>query len=72
MDLDFPDHPTSSIYEPRYAIDEAHWDRVYCAPFLDAAHSSLLTRALWLPGEWWQSSNSFGEYCLLKKAGLFS
>ncbi|THH03959.1 hypothetical protein EW145_g5876 [Phellinidium pouzarii] len=71
IDLDFPKHPSSSTHEPRYAVDEAHWERVHCAPFLDAAHSPLLTRALWLPGKWWQTLNSYADYCLLKKQGIF-
>jgi len=66
VDLDFPLHPISSTHEPRYAIDETTWDRVICLPFLDARHSSLLTRALWMPGERWQQANEYGEYCLLR------
>ena len=71
VDLDFPKHPVSSELEPRYITDTENWDRVHCAPFLDAAHSPLLTRALWLPGKMWWDQNSYGEYCLLKKRGLF-
>jgi alpha-1,2-mannosyltransferase len=37
---------------------------------LDARYSSLLTRALWLPGESWQAQNEFGDYCLLKNKAL--
>ncbi|KAF8846076.1 glycosyltransferase family 22 protein [Paxillus ammoniavirescens] len=66
VDLDFPQHPTSSEHERRYAVDKQTWQRVICLPFLDASHSSLLTRTLWLPGVWWQSKNEFGDYCLLK------
>lgn len=69
VDLDFPLRPTSSLHEPRYATDEDVWDRVVCAPFLDAAHSPLLTRTLWAPGSWWQSANEFGDYCLLRNKG---
>ncbi|KAI0782383.1 glycosyltransferase family 22 protein [Irpex lacteus] len=65
VDLDFPSHHTSTPLEPRYAVDEA-WDRVKCEPFLDARHSSLLTRTVWMPGERWRSLNEFGDYCLLK------
>ncbi|KAI0094255.1 glycosyltransferase family 22 protein [Irpex rosettiformis] len=65
VDSDFPLHPSSTPLEPRYAVDEA-WYRVKCEPFLDARHSSLLTRTLWLPGTQWQSQNEFGDYCLLK------
>lgn len=66
VDLDFPLHPSSSMYEPRYAADAQTWERVACVPFLDARHSSMLTRALWMPGEKWQSLNEYGDYCLLK------
>ncbi|KAJ6502660.1 glycosyltransferase family 22 protein [Mycena vulgaris] len=66
LDLDLPSHPSSSTLEPRYAVDAKRWERVYCIPFLDARHSNLLTRTLWLPGEAWQSLNEFGDYCLLK------
>ncbi|KAJ6469635.1 glycosyltransferase family 22 protein [Mycena vitilis] len=70
LDLDFPSHPSSSKLEPRYAVDEKKWERVYCTPFLDARHSNLLTRTLWLPGEAWQSLNEFGDYCLLRNRDL--
>lgn len=70
VDLDFPLHPISSPLEPRYAVDETVWERVFCGPFLDARHSRLFTRVLWVPGEVWQSSNEFGDYCLLKNKAL--
>ena len=66
LDLDFPEHPASAPHEPRYVADEATWARVACRPFLDARHSSLLTRTLWMPGALWQTRNSFGEFCLLR------
>ncbi|KAL0951587.1 hypothetical protein HGRIS_008268 [Hohenbuehelia grisea] len=66
IDLDFPLHPSVSAHEPRYAIDTATYDRVACLPFLDARHSRLLTRTLWMPGEGWQELNEFGDYCLLR------
>jgi len=69
LDLDFP-HPGSSTLEPRYAADTETWERVFCTPFLDASHSNLLTRTLWLPGQAWQSLNEFGDYCLLKNRDL--
>ncbi|KAF9469842.1 glycosyltransferase family 22 protein [Collybia nuda] len=70
VDLDFPSHPTTSSLEPRYAMDSKTWERVSCRPFLDSNHSRLLTRALWMPGEAWQSQNTFGDYCLLKNKAL--
>ncbi|KAG8219545.1 glycosyltransferase family 22 protein, partial [Butyriboletus roseoflavus] len=68
VDLDFPRHPTSSRHEPRYVVDEQTWERVACLPFLDASHSSLMTRTLWAPGRWWQRKNEYGDYCLLKNS----
>ncbi|KAF7303187.1 Mannosyltransferase [Mycena kentingensis (nom. inval.)] len=72
LDVDFPKHPRSSRLEPRYATDAKTWDRVYCTPFLDAAHSNLLTRTLWLPGDAWQRLNEYGDYCLLRNRKLVS
>ncbi|RPD65012.1 glycosyltransferase family 22 protein [Lentinus tigrinus ALCF2SS1-6] len=66
LDLDFPLHPVETPHEPRYIADEKTWERVACQPFLDAAHSSLLSRTLWMPGELWQTQNSYGEFCLLR------
>ena len=66
LDMDFPRHPTTSAHEPRYVADSATWERVECQAFLDAAHSPLLTRTLWMPGEIWQRRNEYGEFCLLK------
>ncbi|KAI8981227.1 glycosyltransferase family 22 protein [Trametes punicea] len=66
LDLDMPLHPSPSADEPRYVADEETWERVTCRPFLDAAHSPLLTRTLWMPGTVWQRRNEFGEFCLLK------
>jgi len=64
IDLDFPQSPSVSPLEPRYAIDPA-WERLACAPFLDARNSPAITRIFWLPSESWQRANEYGEYCLL-------
>ena len=66
LDLDFGQHPVEAAHEPRYVADGRTWERVACGPFLDAAHSSLLSRTLWMPGALWQTRNSFGEFCLLR------
>jgi alpha-1,2-mannosyltransferase len=66
IDLDFPQDPVSSLLEPRYVADTETWEVVSCIPFLDARHSPLVTRVLWMPGETWQSLNTFGDYCLLR------
>ncbi|OSD06116.1 glycosyltransferase family 22 protein [Trametes coccinea BRFM310] len=66
LDLDFPLHPGQAAHEPRYVADTQTWERIECQPFLDAAHSPLMTRTLWMPGEVWQRQNEFGEFCLLR------
>lgn len=66
MDSDFPLHPVSTALEPRYAVDDATWERVYCDKFLDTRHSPIMTRTLWMPGPRWQELNSFGDFCLLR------
>jgi len=70
IDLDYPLHPSESALEPRFATKTETWERVICKPFLDARHSSLLTRTLWLPGKEWEAHNEFGEYCILKNKTL--
>jgi len=70
IDLDFPSHPSSSMHEPRYAVQNDIWERVECQPFLDAQHSPLLGRVLWVPGQKWRSINSWGDYCLLRNRQL--
>lgn len=70
VDLDFPQQPVSSTLEPRYAMDSSTWERVYCERFLDAKNSLMLSRILWFPGNAWQSTNQFGDYCLLKNKAL--
>ncbi|TFL03571.1 glycosyltransferase family 22 protein [Pterulicium gracile] len=66
FDLDFPQHPVSSALEPRFINDKNTWEPVECLPFLDARHSPLLTRVLWMPGETWRNMQVFGDYCLLR------
>jgi len=70
IDLDFPSHPVESALEPRYAIQSDTWERVECLPFLDARHSPLLSRVLWVPGEKWRRLNVWGDYCLLRNKKL--
>ncbi|KAI8099158.1 Alg9-like mannosyltransferase family-domain-containing protein [Halteromyces radiatus] len=49
--------------ESSFVMDKA-WDRVFCEPYLDAAHSRQLARAFWVPGS---QGLQWGEYCLLKR-----
>ncbi|KAJ3558974.1 hypothetical protein NM688_g620 [Phlebia brevispora] len=66
VDSYFPLHLDVSPLEPAYVADSETWERVKCERFLDARHSSLMTRTLWMPGSRWQSLNNYGEICLLK------
>ena len=70
VDSYFPLHLDTSTLEPAYATDTDTWERVKCERFLDARHSSLLTRTLWMPGSRWQQLNNFGEICLLKNRAM--
>ncbi|KAI8826582.1 Alg9-like mannosyltransferase family-domain-containing protein [Fimicolochytrium jonesii] len=55
-------HPDAA--EPLYSLDEEHWVKHYCKPFLDSASTARLARAFYVPG---LGSKSWGEYCLLKR-----
>ena len=47
--------------------DAATWERVRCAPFLDAAAStSTLARAFYIPG-YSDQRNVFAEYCVMAR-----
>lgn len=63
-----------SALEPHYVLDDAHWDKVKCLPFLDSGKTHMLARTLWLPnipflGEEHSQklTRHWGEHCLLKK-----
>lgn len=69
VDLRLPSAaPTAQ--EPDFAADVAHWERVTCLPFLDAAGTGLLGRLGWVP-EWpfipARYKRVWGEYCLLQR-----
>jgi alpha-1,2-mannosyltransferase len=70
VDVDFPARSNSPL-EPRYVNDSEHWDRAFCHPFLDAETSPRLTRAVNLPLPGWNKRNNWGEYCLLRRKGLY-
>ena len=62
VDLDLADQA-----EPSVVRDGAHWERVHCAPFLDAGRStSTLARAFYIPG-FSARRNVYAEYCLMKR-----
>ncbi|KAK3939054.1 Alg9-like mannosyltransferase family-domain-containing protein [Diplogelasinospora grovesii] len=56
--------------EPDYVADTEHWQEVKCLPFLDAASTSFLARALWVP-DWdvipEQYRRKWGRHCLLRQ-----
>ena len=53
--------------EPSVLADAATWERVHCAPFLDAAAStSTLARAFYIPG-YSDQRNVFAEYCVMAR-----
>lgn len=56
--------------ETRFTRDEAHWRKVFCAPFLDAGASRGVARLLNLPPLLQKLTNSelvWTEYCLLER-----
>ncbi|KAJ8326593.1 mannosyltransferase [Batrachochytrium dendrobatidis] len=64
------DHEQHLVYDPNsvepiYAMDTETWKRLYCTPFLDSQHSSLLVRVLGLPGH-----RVWLDYCLLVRRKL--
>ena len=58
------------LNEPDYVADAERWDEVACLPFLDAANTPFLARALWVP-DWDVIPERFrrkwGRHCLLRK-----
>ena len=56
--------------EPSYVEDDENWNLVHCEPFLDAAETHLLARALWMPdlnivpGK---LRRKWGRHCLLQR-----
>ncbi|KAF2457653.1 Alg9-like mannosyltransferase family-domain-containing protein [Lineolata rhizophorae] len=59
--------------EPDYVRDEETWERVACAPFLDAERTGTLGRLVWVP-DWGiipaRFRRRWGEYCLLRRRSL--
>lgn len=56
--------------EPDYVADGKRWEEVKCVPFLDAASTPFLARALWVPD--WEVvperlRRKWGRHCLLKQ-----
>lgn len=60
----------ASPNEPDYVADVKRWEEVKCVPFLDAASTPFLARALWVPD--WEVvperlRRKWGRHCLLKQ-----
>lgn len=56
--------------EPDYIADLENWDVVKCVPFLDAANTHVLARALWVPELSFipeKFQRKWGEHCLLQR-----
>ncbi|KAK3389630.1 Alg9-like mannosyltransferase family-domain-containing protein [Podospora didyma] len=56
--------------EPDYVADLEHWDEVKCLPFLDAANTPFLARALWVPDLPFVPESlkrKYGRHCLLRQ-----
>ncbi|CAG8154883.1 unnamed protein product [Penicillium olsonii] len=71
VDSHFPGHDATEL-EPHYALDKANWDTLACASFLDASHTGLLGRLIWvpdIPGIPDRFRRKWGEYCLLQRTG---
>ncbi|KAH7353621.1 Alg9-like mannosyltransferase family-domain-containing protein [Plectosphaerella cucumerina] len=56
--------------EPDYVADEENWEVAKCVPFLDAANTHTLARALWVPDLPFvpeRLRRKWGQHCLLKR-----
>ena len=57
-------------HEPLYVRDDEHWEKVACAPFLDASKTGVLARTIWIPNLSFIPSRyrrHWGEHCLLRR-----
>ncbi|PHH80373.1 hypothetical protein CDD80_1818 [Ophiocordyceps camponoti-rufipedis] len=73
VDTQYPDRahpPPPSPNEPDYAADAGTWAVVRCEPFLDAAATHLVARALWVPDLAivpQRLRRKWGRHCLLQR-----
>lgn len=57
-------------HEPLYVLEDEQWEKVTCAPFLDASKTGLLARTIWildLPFVPSKYRRHWGEHCLLRR-----
>ena len=70
VDSVMPDSRPTPL-ELLFAIDK-EWEKMHCAPFLDALHTGLLARTIWIPDLPIipaKYRRVWGEHCLLKRRG---
>jgi alpha-1,2-mannosyltransferase len=69
VDTYYPGSESTEL-EPHYILDMEHWEKVACAPFLDASRTHMLARTIWLPDLPFippKFRRTWGEHCLMKK-----
>jgi alpha-1,2-mannosyltransferase len=68
VDSGMPSAPPTEL-EPDYVSDSDRWQKLKCASFLDAGHTHLLSRLLFIPDLPFvpeQFRRKWGQYCLLR------
>ncbi|KAL4909636.1 hypothetical protein BDW74DRAFT_165072 [Aspergillus multicolor] len=69
VDSHFPGREATAL-EPNYIQNEAQWEEMSCASFLDASHTGLLGRLVWVPDLPIipdRFRRKWGQYCLLRR-----
>ncbi|KAF1916410.1 Alg9-like mannosyltransferase family-domain-containing protein [Ampelomyces quisqualis] len=72
VDSRLPSSPATAL-EPDYVSDSAHWEKIQCVPFLDAAHTHVLGRLIFVPDLPFVPARfrrKRGDYCLLRRKTL--
>ncbi|OAL32368.1 hypothetical protein AYO22_00390 [Fonsecaea multimorphosa] len=57
-------------HEPLYILDADNWEKIACAPFLDASRTGTLARTIWIPELPFippKYRRRWGEHCLLRR-----
>ena len=69
VDSRLPSNPFTAL-EPDYTSDSAQWEKLKCVSFLDAAHTHLLGRLIFVPELPFipeRVRRRWGDYCLLRR-----
>ncbi|KAI9931947.1 hypothetical protein AWENTII_010251 [Aspergillus wentii] len=72
VDSHFPERVATEL-EPHYIDDEAQWEKLSCASFLDASRTSIWGRLIWIPDLPFvpeRFRRQWGQYCLLQRRDL--